>query len=38
VREKQALLEAATPEQRARMLIALLEMDSHGMASDGKPS
>jgi Lon protease-like protein len=38
VREKQALLEAPAPGDRARMLIALMEMDSHGMAPDAKPS
>ena len=29
VREKQALLEAATPEARAAMLVALLQMGAH---------
>jgi Lon protease-like protein len=38
VREKQALLEAAGPEERAQMLIALMQMDSHGMVSEGRPS
>lgn len=42
VREKQALLEAPTPEARAQMLVALLEMGAHGPAGDtpppGKPS
>jgi Lon protease-like protein len=38
VREKQALLEAGTPEERAGMLVALLQMDTHGMAPDTKPS
>jgi hypothetical protein len=38
VREKQALLEAPDPEERAKLLIALMQMDSHGMASDAKPS
>lgn len=38
VREKQALLEAPGAEERARMLIALMEMDSHGMAPEGRPS
>jgi hypothetical protein len=38
VREKQALLEARGVEERARMLIALMEMDSHGMAPEGRPS
>jgi len=38
VREKQALLEARDVESRAGMLIALLQMDSHGMAPDSKPS
>jgi Lon protease-like protein len=38
VREKQALLEAAGPSERARMLVALMEMDSHGMAPEGRPS
>jgi Lon protease-like protein len=38
VREKQALLEAEGPEARASMLIALLQMDTHGMAPDTKPS
>ncbi|WP_270935896.1 LON peptidase substrate-binding domain-containing protein [Falsiroseomonas oryzae] len=36
--EKQALLEAAGAEERARMLIALMQMDSHGMAPEGRPS
>jgi uncharacterized protein len=38
VREKQALLEAEGPEDRAAMLIALMQMDSHGMAPEGRPS
>ena len=38
VREKQALLEAPGAEERAQMLIALMQMDSHGMASEGRPS
>jgi hypothetical protein len=38
VREKQALLEAEGAEARAGMLIALMQMDSHGMAPDAKPS
>ena len=38
VREKQALLEAPGVEERARMLIALLQMDAHGMAPGGRPS
>jgi Lon protease-like protein len=38
VREKQALLEARGVEERARMLIALMEMDRHGMAPEGRPS
>ena len=38
VREKQALLEAAGPAERAAMLIALMQMDSHGMAPEGRPS
>ncbi|MGG5812448.1 LON peptidase substrate-binding domain-containing protein [Falsiroseomonas sp. CW058] len=38
VREKQALLEAAGPEERAAMLVALLQMDSHGAAPEGRPS
>ena len=38
VREKQALLEAPGAEERARMLIALLQMDTHGMAPDTRPS
>lgn len=38
VREKQALLEAPGAEERARMLIALMQMDSHGMAPEGRPS
>jgi Lon protease-like protein len=38
VREKQALLEAPGTAERARMLVALMEMDAHGMASDGRPS
>lgn len=33
VPEKQALLEAATPAERATMLIALLRMGAHGVAS-----
>lgn len=37
-REKQALLEARGPEERARMLVALMQMDSHGMAPEGRPS
>ena len=38
VREKQALLEAEGPAARAAMLVALMQMDSHGMASDARPS
>jgi Lon protease-like protein len=44
VREKQALLVAATPEERAEMLVALLRIGAHpdpapgDMASDRKPS
>jgi hypothetical protein len=38
VREKQALLEAVSTEERARMLVALMQMDSHGMAPEGRPS
>ncbi len=37
-REKQALLEAEEPEARAAMLIALMQMGSHGMAPEGRPS
>ena len=38
VPEKQALLEAATPADRAAMLIALLQMGAHGAtAGDGPP-
>lgn len=38
--EKQALLEARGPEERANMLVALMQMDSHGhgMAPEGRPS
>jgi Lon protease-like protein len=39
VREKQALLEAATPEARAEMLVALLQMGAAGGApAEGRPS
>ncbi|NKC33206.1 LON peptidase substrate-binding domain-containing protein [Falsiroseomonas selenitidurans] len=38
VREKQALLEAPTPQARAEMLVALMQMGSHGMAPEGRPS
>jgi Lon protease-like protein len=38
VREKQALLEAGSAEDRASMLVALMQMDSHGMAPEGRPS
>jgi hypothetical protein len=38
VREKQALLEAPGPAERAEMLVALMHMDSHGMAPEGRPS
>ncbi len=38
VREKQALLEAAGTTERASMLVALMQMDSHGMAPEGRPS
>ncbi|MBL6456070.1 LON peptidase substrate-binding domain-containing protein [Belnapia sp. T6] len=37
VPEKQALLEAATPSDRAAMLIALLQMGVHGTASADAP-
>jgi Lon protease-like protein len=37
-REKQALLEARGPAERAEMLVALMQMDSHGMAPEGRPS
>ncbi|SDB31497.1 LON peptidase substrate-binding domain-containing protein [Belnapia rosea] len=37
VPEKQALLEAATPADRAAMLIALLQMGAHGTASGDAP-
>ena len=36
--EKQALLEAKGCAERARMLVALLQMDAHGMAPEGRPS
>ena len=36
--EKQALLEAPGPQERAALLIALMQMDSHGMAPEGRPS
>jgi uncharacterized protein len=39
VREKQALLEAPTPEDRAAMLVALLQMGAAGGAqAEGRPS
>lgn len=38
VREKQALLEAPALQDRARMLIALLQMNAHAMAPEGRPS
>ena len=38
VREKQALLEARGPSERAAMLVALMQMGSHGMAPDSRPS
>jgi uncharacterized protein len=39
VREKQALLEAVTPEERAAMLVALLQMGAAGGApAEGRPS
>jgi Lon protease-like protein len=38
VREKQALLEAGSVEERARILVALMQMDSHGAAPEGRPS
>ena len=38
VREKQALLEARCTATRADMLIALMQMGSHGMAPEGRPS
>jgi Lon protease-like protein len=37
VPEKQALLEAATPTDRAAMLIALLQMGAHGAAAGDAP-
>ena len=37
VREKQALLEAHTPQDRAAMLIALLQMGAHGQATGDLP-
>ncbi|NGM24136.1 peptidase S16 [Roseomonas stagni] len=39
-REKQALLEAPGAEERATMLVALMQMDMHatGMAPEGRPS
>jgi len=38
-REKQALLEAPTPDDRAAMLVALLRMDAHGTTDpEGRPS
>jgi Lon protease-like protein len=39
-REKQALLEARGAEERATMLVALMQMDMHatGMAPEGRPS
>jgi len=36
--EKQALLEAADAQARCEMLVTLMRMDSHGMASEGRPS
>jgi len=38
IREKQALLEARGAAERAAMLVALLQMDAHGMAPEGRPS
>ena len=38
VREKQALLEAPALQDRVRMLIALLQMNAHAMAPEGRPS
>jgi Lon protease-like protein len=38
VREKQALLEAPCTAERAKLLIALLKMGSHGMAPGERPS
>lgn len=38
VREKQALLESRCTATRAEMLVALMQMGSHGMASEGRPS
>jgi Lon protease-like protein len=38
VREKQALLEARDTVARADMLVALMQMDAHGMAPEGRPS
>ena len=37
LREKQALLEAASPEERAAMLIALLQMGVHAAPAGGLP-
>ncbi len=38
VREKQALLEAPDQEERAKMLVALMQMDTHGQTDEGRPS
>jgi Lon protease-like protein len=38
VREKQALLEAGSTGERARMLVAMMQMGTHGNAPEGKPS
>lgn len=37
-REKQALLEAPSAADRAGMLVALLQMEAHGAAPEGRPS
>jgi uncharacterized protein len=37
LREKQALLEAASPEERAAMLVALLQMGAHAAPAGGLP-
>jgi uncharacterized protein len=38
VREKQVLLEAGSTEERARMLVAMMQMGTHGSTPEGKPS
>jgi Lon protease-like protein len=38
VREKQALLEAEGNAERARMLVAMMQMATHGSPPEGKPS